>query len=145
VTGREAPKKLRLDLQTTTEPRSGVALYQPRLDATKRRGERHRNLEDFDSITERPQNHNPGLIHTIRCSRTGSRRARTRGPQRDLLHESSKNKEEQGCARHSAAWLRQTICGYQFILIKTQFSVVHRGIYTRNNPPRWVETRKQTE
>jgi len=30
----------------------------PRLDATKRRGERHRNREDFDSISERPQNHN---------------------------------------------------------------------------------------
>jgi len=40
------------------------------LDATKRRGERHRNHEDFDSISERPQNHNPELIHTIRRSRT---------------------------------------------------------------------------
>lgn len=34
------------------------------LDATKRRGERHRNLEDFDLISKCPQNHNPGLIHT---------------------------------------------------------------------------------
>ena len=37
----------------------GKRLYTwPRLDATKRRGERHRNREDFDSISERPQNHN---------------------------------------------------------------------------------------
>ena len=36
-----------------------------RWDATKRRGERHRNREDFDSISERLQNHNPELIHTI--------------------------------------------------------------------------------
>ena len=44
------------------------------------------------------------------CSRTGSRRARIRGPQRDLPHKSKKNSQEQRCVRHSAARMQYHIC-----------------------------------
>jgi len=40
------------------------------LDATKRRGERYRNHEDFDSMFKRSQNHNLELIDTIWRSQT---------------------------------------------------------------------------
>ena len=70
---------------------------------------RHRNLEDFDSISEQSQNNKPGLIHTKWRSRTGNRWARSREPQRDLPHKSKKNSQEQRCVRHSVAWLQYHI------------------------------------
>ena len=84
-------------------------LYLPRLDATKWQGERHRNLENFDSIFERSQNHKPGLIHTKRCCQIENCRARSRGPQRYLPHKSKNNSQEQRCVRHSVVRLQYHI------------------------------------
>jgi hypothetical protein len=61
VPGASLPNKAayRTNPEETKKIQRGKRLYTwPRLDATKRRGERHRNREDFDSISERPQNHN---------------------------------------------------------------------------------------
>ena len=76
---------------------------------TKWRGERHRNLEDFDSISERSQNNKLGLIHTIRRSLTGSRRARSRGPQRDLSQAQEELARTKVCKTLSAARLQYHI------------------------------------
>jgi hypothetical protein len=78
--------------------------------------ERHRNYKDFDSISKRPQNHKPELIHTKRYSRTGNRRARSSRIQGDLFTSSRRTRKNRGCARHLAARLQNHTC-YMFIQI----------------------------
>jgi hypothetical protein len=51
-------------------------------------------LIDFDSIFERSQNHKPGLIHTIRRSRTEIVEHEV-GGHREISHKSKKNSQEQ--------------------------------------------------
>ena len=95
-----------------------------RLDATKRRGERHRNFEDFDSISKRSQNNKPGLIHTKRYSHTGNCRARSSRTQRDFFtspRRTRKNKGVQGTQQLGC----KTISIYQMIK-RLLISEIHR-------------------
>jgi hypothetical protein len=104
-----------------------------RLDATKRRGERHRNGGYFYSISKRPQNHNMELVHKKRWSHAGNRRARTRGSQRNLLtspRRTRKNKNLSMTLSSSAA-----ISYSLSIHHKVPNSLEARDICTRNNPP----------
>jgi hypothetical protein len=101
-----------------------IALYLPWLDVTKRRGERHRNLEDFDSISKRSQNHKPGLIHIKWYSRTGNRRARNSGTQRDLLSP-KKQERTRVCKALSSSAARQFHSAYQMIK-SLLISEIHR-------------------
>jgi hypothetical protein len=90
--------------------------------------------------TAEPQ---PELIHTRWGIRTGTHRARTSGPQRDLFTSPSRTRKNKGWVSTRAARLQ-----YHWINLKSSkavFSLHMGGIYTRNNPPRWVETQKQTE
>jgi hypothetical protein len=51
-------------------------------------------LMDFDSISERSQNHKPGLIHTIRRSQTEIVEHEV-GDLREISHKPKKNSQEQ--------------------------------------------------
>jgi hypothetical protein len=100
-------------------------------------------LMDFDSISERPQNHKPGLIHTKRCSLTGNRRARIRGSQRNLhiytgesvSHKSMKNSQEIWGKSLNSSWLETPSGGFFLIHNRAPFGLDTVGIYTRNTPP----------
>jgi hypothetical protein len=108
----------------------------------KRRGERPkpRGLRLDLQMTAEPQ---PELIHTRRDSRTGTRKARTSRSQRDLFTSPSRTRKNKGWVSTQAARLQ-----HHWINLKSSKVVdsLHMGggIYTRNNPPRWVETWKET-
>ena len=103
--------------------------------------ERHRNREDFDSISERPQNHNPELIHTKWCSRTGNRRARTRRTQRDHFTSPRRTRKNRGLSKAlgSSAAISCSLSNHQNV----PNSIEAGDIYTRNNPSSWVWKRNE--
>nr|CAB3445264.1 unnamed protein product [Digitaria exilis] len=77
---------------------SASSFIPAKVGSTKRQGESHRNLEDFDSISEQPQNHNPGVI-PHKTVQPNWQPAPSRGPQRDLFtspRRIRKNKGVQG-------------------------------------------------
>jgi hypothetical protein len=95
------------------------ALYLTKVGYDQASGRSYRNREDFDSISKRPQNHKPELIHTILCSKAGIRRARSRGSQRDLFTSPRRIRKNKGVQGTQQLGCKKTICCCLFSIIKT--------------------------
>jgi hypothetical protein len=107
---------------------------------TGREAPKPRRLRLDLRTTAEPQ---PELIHTKRGSRTGTLRARTSGSQTNLLTSPRRTRKNKGWVSTLAARLQSHWINLKSF--KVVFSLHMGDIYTRNNPPRWVETRKQTK
>jgi hypothetical protein len=96
------------------------------------------NREDLDSISKRPQNHKPELIHIKRRSRTEAVHHKVVEP-RGMSSQVQEEQEEHGVCNA----LNSISCDKPYEAINSWLSKRSSlgyigGIYTRNNSPRWV-------